>query len=556
MKSNFLIVKNMLVSGVNNLYNYYPQIDKLNVFPVPDGDTGTNMNLTCTNGYNEIIDMKECTIKELLSKFARCLIMGARGNSGVIFSQIIKGISVGVSDVDTIGFNVDILKLIFKKATEFAYKAVMKPVEGTILTVIRETSEYVDTINSFEKENLTTVLQGICDAANKSLENTPNLLPMLKEVGVVDSGGFGLVKFIEGAIYYQKNRKIIAKLKKLDENTGNNLDIILDGDSEFGYCTEAIVMLEKAQLSLDINTIRNTLQAYENTSIVAVIDDDILKIHTHAPLPGQVLTYLQQFGEFYSIKVENMTLQSDKHVIGGNPHSKGKKATVPKKSVRKLENSIATIAVARSKEMADYFKNELNIDYTINGGDKMNPSTKDFLEAIEKVDAKVVYIFPNDSNIFLAVQQAKKEEKKSKIIIIESKSIVEGMSAYLNLDPSESPKNNITNLNKVMKNLTTFSIAKAAKDANMDGVQVKEGNYFSVVNKKINYSAPSIDIIFKKSLTKFITSKSEIITIFVGADAQHSDVVILRKLLDDNYDVEYEIVETQHSVYSFIIGIE
>ncbi|WP_339033857.1 DAK2 domain-containing protein [Spiroplasma endosymbiont of Cantharis rufa] len=541
------ILKGMITSGVNNLYNNYPHIDKLNVFPVPDGDTGTNMNLTCTNGFVEIEKEEFTNVGSLMSKFSRGLIMGARGNSGVIFSQIIKGFSNGMKDKEKL--DLDTWKESFAKAKDVAYAAVMKPVEGTILTVIRETSEYVNSL--VEEQAPNDFWEGLVKAANKSLDNTPELLPALKEVGVVDSGGYGLVKFFEGMQYFVKKLKPISKLKKLEENTGSNIEMSIE--EEFGYCTEAIVMLNEEFIDkLKIDTVRDTFEQYGNSSIVAVMDRDILKVHTHALMPGQVLSYLQQFGEFKNIKVENMTLQADKHVANTIETS----ARVTAQQQRKLKNDVATIAVVRSKGIQDYFKNDLSLDYVIDGGPKMNPSTNDFMKAIQAVDAKTVYIFPNDSNVLLAAKQAKELEKMSKIVVIETKTIPQGITAYLNLDIEDTPKKNESNINKAIKNIVSVSINKAARDVTMDGINIKTGEYMMMADKKITISAKTLKDVFYKSLSKFITAKTEILTIFTGQDASFKDINDLRKYLDENYDVEYEVIDGQQEVYSFIIGIE
>lgn len=545
-------LKGMIVSGINNLYNDYPKIDKLNVFPVPDGDTGTNMNLTCTNGFKEIESEDFNSIDSLMTKFARGLIMGARGNSGVIFSQIVKGFANGMKNCETLDLNT--WKSAFAQATTVSYAAVMKPVEGTILTVIRETSEYVNSISD-ETIDEKKFWEGVIKAASVSLENTPNLLAQLKEVGVVDSGGYGLVKFLKGMQYFVIKGKPIEKLKKLEENMGGNLDLDLDED-EFGYCAETIVILNEEFINkLQIDSIRETLDQYKNTSIVAVLDEDILKVHTHALIPGQVLTYLQQFGEFKTIKIENMTLQAEKQV---KHHSieETSETFSSKQKQRKLLNDVGTIAVVRSKDMKQYFKDELNIDYVIDGGNKMNPSTSDFLNAIEKVDAKIVYIFPNDSNVLLAATQAKAEEKLSKVIVVETKTIPEGVTGYLNLDPIEKPRHNQANIKKAIKSIVSVSINKAAKDTVLDNVQIKEGQYMMTANKKVTIAANSLKDIFNKSLAKFITSKTEILTIFIGSDASPEDTSYLKKFLDEKFNVEYELVESNQEVYTFIIGIE
>jgi len=548
---NFL--KQMILSGVNNLHNNYPHIDKLNVFPVPDGDTGTNMNLTATNGYLEIKDNEFSSIGDLLQAFSKGLIMGARGNSGVIFSQIIKGFYLGLKDAQEL--SVPEWKKAFDNARITSYKAVMQPVEGTILTVIRETSEEVQKLDDVMpiKEFWTKVIE----FANISLENTPNLLQALKDVGVVDSGGYGLVKFLEGMDNFVQTGKIIAHSAKLETNTGGNIDIVVD--QEFGYCTEAIVTLEEQWIGkLEQRTIRDQLQMYGNNSIVVVIDDDILKVHTHALAPGQVLTFLQQYGDFRNIKAENMTLQSNRQVKGGNLAVKEGpwKETSSIKMVRKLENKVATIAVVSSQEQKKYFEQELGISYAIDGGGKMNPSTNDFLKAIELVDAKLVFIFPNNGNVLLTARQAEKIETKSKIIVIPTKSIQQGMVSVLSFDPNATPSTNTRNLTKAIKNVVSFSVSVAAKNSVVDGIEVKKNSVMGVVDGKIVGTEPSVKLVFERILAKYITNKVEILTIFVGQDADAKNVSDLRKVLDENFDVEYEIIEGGQKVYSFLIAIE
>ncbi|WP_031542038.1 DAK2 domain-containing protein [Mesoplasma photuris] len=544
-------LKDMILSGVNNLYNNYPYIDKLNVFPVPDGDTGTNMNLTANNGWNDIKDNEYDSIGAFLSAFSRGLIMGARGNSGVIFSQIMKGLSKGMTDASEL--NVAEWKAAFVGAKEIAYKAVMKPVEGTILTVIRETSEAADLID--DNTEIKEFWSKIIMAANVSLENTPNLLQALKDVGVVDSGAYGLVKFLEGMDAVIQGDGIIQRLEKLEVNEGGNIDMEIEG--EFGYCTEGVVMLSPEWINkLQVSTIRDQLQIYGNTSMVVVIDEDILKVHTHALTPGQVLMFLQQYGDFRTIKVENMNLQADAQVKGGNPNVNSWKESTSIKVERNLKNEIATIAVVSSPEMKKYFENELGIDLAIDGGSKMNPSTNDFIKAIEEVDAKTVFIMPNNGNVYLTAKQAEKEEDKSKVFVIPTKTIQQGMVSALAFDASTTAVKNNTALTKAIKNVTSFSISRAAKDSVVDGVKVKKNQQMAIIDGKIVGTAPSLKALFEKELSKCITSKTEIVTIFVGQEADAKNLSELRKFLDENFDVEYEIVEGGQKIYSFIIGIE
>lgn len=538
-----------ITSAVNNLYNNYPYIDKLNVFPVPDGDTGTNMNLTATNGYNDVKDVEFSSIGDFLNSFSRGLIMGARGNSGVIFSQIIKGLSKGMQDSTEL--STSDWKKGFAEAKIIAYRAVMKPVEGTILTVIREIADQIQDID--DSVDVKKLWNAIIIIANEALENTPNLLQALKDVGVVDSGAYGLVKFLEGINSVLQKNEIIAKTVKLETNDGGNIEMEIE--SEFGYCTEGIVMLNDDWIEkLEVSAIRDQLQIYGNTSIVVVIDEDILKVHTHALSPGQILMFLQQYGDFKNIKVENMNLQADKQVKSSDDKKWQESTSVV--AERKLLNDVATIAVVSSEEMKKYFEKELGIDIAINGGSKMNPSTNDFLKAIEEVDAQTVFLMPNNGNVLLAAKQAEKEEEKSKVVVIPTKTIQQGMVSSLSFDPSNTVVKNTKALTSAIKNVVSFQISQAAKDSIVDGITVKKNQKMAIVDAKIIGTANEIRILFEKHLSRFITTKTEIITIFVGQDASSKNVSQLRKFLDESFDVEYEIIEGGQKVYSFIIAIE
>ncbi|ATZ17868.1 DAK2 domain-containing protein [Mesoplasma melaleucae] len=544
-----ILIKDAMTSAVNNLYNNYPHIDKLNVFPVPDGDTGTNMNLTATNGYNDVKDIEFKTIGEFLNVFARGLIMGARGNSGVIFSQIVKGLAKGMNDATEL--SAAEWKKGFAESKIIAYRAVMKPVEGTILTVIREVAEQSDLLP--DDMDIKEFWNKIISIANQTLENTPNLLQALKDVGVVDSGAYGLVKFLEGMNSVIQLNEIIAKTDKLEINEGGNIEMEIE--AEFGYCTEGIVMLNQEWIDkLQTSAIKDQLQIYGNTSIVVVIDEDILKVHTHALSPGQVLMFLQQYGDFKTIKVDNMNLQADKQVKGTEGSSWQETTTI--KLERRLNNEYATIAVVSSPEMKKYFEKELGIDIAIDGGSKMNPSTNDFLKAIEDVDAKTVYLMPNNGNVLLAAKQAEKEETKSKIIVIPTKTIQQGMTAALSFDPSATTVKNTKAITSAIKNVVSFQVSQAAKDSVVNQIKIKKDQQMAIVDGKIVGTANDIGILFEKQLSRFITNKTEIITIFIGQDASAKSVSQLRKFLDENFDVEYEIIEGGQKVYSFIIAVE
>lgn len=539
MEFNAKSFKDSLISGYNNLYNFYPEIDKLNVFPVPDGDTGTNMNLTMTNAVKEINDLDSESISKIADVFARGLIMGARGNSGVILSQIFRGFANGLKEFDELNFVS--VKAGISEAKEVAYKAVMKPVEGTILTVIRETAEHVLTLD--QEIPLPDLFQKIVDFSTESLNNTPELLPVLKEVGVVDSGGFGLVKIFEGITIYWKTGKIVPQRKKQIENTGDNVVMDLQNE-EFGYCTEAIVILDSKHINkINVTQFRQTLEDQGGRSIVAVVDNDILKVHVHTLMPGNTLIFLQQHGEFKNIKIENMNLQAAKHV-----------KTI--RVERELKNPAAIIAVTPANGIAQFFKSDLNIQYTVNGGSSMNPSTDDYLSAIDAVDAVDVFILPNNSNAILAAQQAAKVERKSNVYVVPTTSIQEGMVAALSFEPGEIAKKNFSTLKSSLKTVTSLGITASAKTTSIDGVKINKGEYMGIMNKKIICSYPTLSKTMKYLFDRAISKSTEIVTIFTGEDAERRDINAIRKYLDESFDVEYEFIDGDQPLYSFLIAVE
>lgn len=331
--------------------------------------------------------------------------------------------------------------------------------------------------------------------------------------------------------------------KKQVENTGDNVVMDLQNE-EFGYCTEAIVMLDNKHINkINIMQIRQTLEDQGGKSIVAVVDNDILKVHVHTLLPGYILTFLQQHGEFKNIKIENMNLQAAKHV-----------KTI--KVDRQLKNPAAIIAVTPSNGIANFFKTDLNIQFTVNGGASMNPSTDDYLNAIEAVDAVDVFILPNNSNAILAAQQAAKVERKSNVYIVSTTSIQEGMVAALSFEPGEAPKKIYSTLKASLKNVTSLSITVSAKTTSIDGVKINKGEYMGIMNKKIICSFPTLSRTMKYLFDRAITKSTEIVTIFTGEEAETRDINAIRKYLDESFDVEYEFIDGDQTLYPFLIAVE
>ncbi|MDQ7983226.1 MAG: DAK2 domain-containing protein [Spiroplasma sp.] len=551
-KIDLKILKVMLISGANNLYNHHYEVDKLNVFPVPDGDTGTNMNLTMMNGIKALESKEFKTFKEFGKEFSRGLIMGARGNSGVILSQIFRGFfHEFVHNKDYADMKIlkpaDILKALIQ-AKDFAYKAVMKPVEGTILTVIKDGANKVNEECIDEKDPL-IVFQTLLKAMQESLTLTPALLPILRKVGVVDSGGAGLVYVIEGMVYGLKHNKPMTVNKKLSPEN-NKFNFSINNEEEFGYCTELIVKLNQMNNpDFDLGKTRTDLEGMNGQSLVVVEDQNLLKVHIHTLQPGDILNYLQKFGDFLTVKIENMTEQAKAH----QPSITGP---------RKLKNQSALIAFVPGKGIDVFFREQLNVTETIFYSNKVNPSTDDILRTIAKVDAKVVYILPNDSNLLLTAEQAKKLEKKSKVFIIPTVNIAQGMRSALSFNSSLSSKENNRIMSNEIKNVNYGYLSIADRDVEIDDVNIKKDNYITAgtfknhPKLKILASNKDLNIPLKKLLAKILWNSAEIITIFKGRTATDNEVAELTKMLEDNYDIEYEFVDGQQNVYNFLFVVE
>lgn len=549
-KIDIKILKIMLVSGANNLYNHHFEVDKLNVFPVPDGDTGTNMNLTMMNGIKELNGKEYDNFKTFATTFSHGLMMGARGNSGVILSQIFRGFFQVLKTKDLKNdfiTNEDLLKS-WKSAQEYAYRAVVKPVEGTILTIVKDGANYINEMEIANKDSL-YIFEKLLEAMNESLKKTPDLLPILKKVGVVDSGGAGLVYIVEGMVSALKYNKPVAIKKKLEQQDTAKLATDLNQEN-FGYCSEVIVKLNKvSKLDFNLNKTRTNLEAMDGQSIVMVDDEDLIKVHVHTLTPGQILNYFQKFGELLKIKIENMTEQAKAH-------------TQTIKPTRELKNDFALIAAVPGEGVSEFFKNELKVNEAILYSKRINPSTDDFLKAIEKVDAKNVFILPNNSNLLLTAEQARKIEKKSKVIVLSTKNIAQGMRAALNFNSELTAKDNNKIMRNEIKNVGFGYITIADRDVEIDGIKIQKKHFFAAITlgkdskEKIIASNENFVNTIKCLFLKLIWKSAEIITIFKGENCSKDQVNFIKKVLDEDYDIEYEFVDGEQEVYNFLFVVE
>ena len=552
-------LKKILISASNNLYNHYPEVDALNVFPVPDGDTGINMSLTCTSGANEIAKMENGSCYEVAKTFSRGLLMGARGNSGVITSQIFRGFANSLENVK----NLDSIALAnaFANGSTVAYEAVMRPVEGTILTVIRESSSALS--KQVEKGmTIEKTLEIIFKEAKKSLKRTPELLPILKEVGVVDSGGTGLVYIIEGMLLASKGQFV-----ERNENTNTNPNIMQAaamemGEEEFGYCTEFIMSLgpDSVKEPFSQKTLSNWLSDHGN-SLVVVVDEDIVKVHVHTMTPGEVLNYAQKYGEFLKIKIENMTEQHHSLENGANvtPHED----LVKEKEEEEIDENAplkeyAIIAVSSGEGINAFFK-EIGVDYIVTGGQTMNPSSEDFVSAIKKVHAKNVFILPNNSNILMAASQACDIVSNDEIsaFVIPSKTMPQGIVAALSFDPETSAHENFRNMKGSLKNVKSGEVTFSIRDCEIKGVKIKKGDFIGIYEKDIVCGVEDKFQCLLELLFKMVDDESSLLTLFLGEDVKREELYPVKKRIEEVFpDLNIDIREGKQPVYSFLIGLE
>nr|WP_302887629.1 DAK2 domain-containing protein [uncultured Romboutsia sp.] len=533
------MLRDMFVSGANNLQNHKELVDKLNVFPVPDGDTGTNMSLTISYAMKELAKVENDSITEIGKSLSKGSLMGARGNSGVILSQIIRGFSKSIEGKEQISTE-DLAKA-FKNGSDTAYKAVIKPIEGTILTVVRESGEYA--IKAAKKEkDLLKFLEMVIDEANKSLERTPELLKNLKEAGVVDSGGKGLVLIYEGMYEALKGNPIKAK----DLNDSNVSEVKQAGtsinteDIKFCYCTEFILESN----SISDTEIRDIMLKYGD-SLAVVGDEGIIKVHVHTNDPGLVLQDALKHGQLVTIKIENMKLQHENILVGDTDEIA--------QSVEEKEYGF--IATSMGEGLAKIFK-DFGVDYIIEGGQTMNPSTEDFMKAIDSINAKNIFIFPNNSNIIMAANQAKELSDKN-IIVIPTKNTPQGFTALVNFNADASVDENEQALMESLTMVKSGQVTFAVRDTVMNDVEVKEGNIIGIAESKLMDAGDSVDEITTSLVEKLVDEDSAIITLFYGEDVTEEDANNLRDELEEKFeDLDIELYYGGQPLYYYLISVE
>lgn len=540
---NGIVFKQMVINGANNLANKSKYVDQLNVFPVPDGDTGTNMSMTMTAGAKELVSLNEASIGKVAKVLSRGLLMGARGNSGVILSQLFRGFATGLEGKDEA--SIEEIAFALESGVKTAYKAVMKPVEGTILTVARESAEAA--VCKYETvETITDLYELVVNEMQISLDRTPDLLPVLKEVGVVDSGGQGLTYIFEGFLKALKGE--VINLEQVSETTQESAQMALSSDEiEFGYCTEFILRLDEERTPFKEEVFRGRLEKLGN-SIVVVQDEDIVKVHVHTLTPGEALTLAQKHGEFVKLKIENMTEQHNE-IIGQNSSEPAMPAT-------KEQVEYGIISVVAGEGIKHLFE-EQGCHYVIEGGQTMNPSTEDFLKAIDELNAKNIIILPNNSNIIMAANQAAQVTEDINVVVIPSKTVPQGYTSLIMFNENASVTENTEVMTQAITEVKSGQVTYAVRDTQMNGVDIKENDFIGILDKDIVVSVPDRFESACALVDKMIDEDSEIVTIIYGEGTDEDEADELAEYIENKYDdVEVTIFNGEQPVYSYIISVE
>lgn len=545
----------MVQVGANRLNQNAEFVNSLNVFPVPDGDTGTNMDLSMTSGAKAVREATTEHAGELAAILSKGLLMGARGNSGVILSQLFRGFSKKIEDKEEL--NAQDLADAFKNGVEVAYKAVMKPVEGTILTVSRGAAIAAEK-KAKESDDALEVMEAALKGAKKALAKTPDMLPVLKEVGVVDSGGQGLVFIYEGFVeslsgkvveseIYQPSPAQMEEMVNAEHHRSVQSHMSTE-DIKFGYCTEIMVKIGEGPTvdsTFDYDTFRNYLNEIGD-SLLVVADDEIIKVHVHTEQPGKVMNYGQKFGSLIKIKVDNMRLQHESLLdTPSAPVAEEPKEKVP----------YGIISIAAGKGVQDLFSS-MGVNHVISGGQTMNPSTEDIMLAIQSVNAENVIILPNNKNIFMAADQAA-EVSDVPTIVIPSKTISQGMTALLGFNDQVSLEENQKNMLEMLEGVTSGQVTTAIRDTSIDGVEIKTDDNLGMVEGKIVVSTPSRFDACLETLKQMIDDDTEIVTILIGEDGTNEEASLLEEaLLEMDSDLEVEIHQGDQPVYPYLFAAE
>lgn len=551
-KINAALLKKMVLGAAKAIEAQKEYINELNVFPVPDGDTGTNMTLTIMAAAKEVNSISEPTMETVAKAMSGGSLRGARGNSGVILSQLFRGFSKEIkecTEIDTI-----IMAKAFEKAVETAYKAVMKPKEGTILTVARGAAERASELVT-ETDDLVVFGEEILKKMEEVLAKTPEMLPVLKEAGVVDSGGQGLLEVIRGAFEVMLGKEVDFSAEAVStgasgvSGASKSKENISTADIKFGYCTEFIINLEKEFTQYTENQFKSYLESIGD-SIVVVSDDEVVKVHVHTNDPGLAIQKALTYGSLSRMKIDNMREEHNERLeLEAAKAAEAEKEKQPRKQT-------GFVAVSIGEGIDEIFKG-LGVDYLISGGQTMNPSTEDMLNAIDAINADTIYILPNNKNIILAAEQAAGLTKDKKIVVIPSTSVPQGIGALINYMPDKTPEDNAAHMTEEMRKIKTGQVTYAVRDTSIDGKEIRQGNIMGLGDKTIISVGDNIDEVAYEMLAGLIDEDSELISIYYGEGmTEESANAIAERIMNEFDYVDVEVHLGGQPIYYYIVSVE
>ena len=552
-----LMMKKCFLAGAKALEARKDYINELNVFPVPDGDTGTNMTMTIMAAVREINKITDVTVDNLCKAMSSGSLRGARGNSGVILSQIFRGFTKELKGLEYL--EVTDLGNSIQHAADTAYKAVMKPKEGTILTVIKAGAEKsVELLMEGESQDMVAFAEEVVAYMEDTLKRTPDMLPVLKQAGVVDSGGEGLMTFVRGALAALQGKEVDLDISSVDAKaspaitTGSSEDA---ADIKFGYCTEFIIMLERDQ-----DKVEKELKAYLQDigdCVVVVADDEIVKVHVHTNHPGLAFEKALTYGSLTSMKIDNMREEHQEKLIrDAETVAKQQAEEDQREDEPKEHKADGFVVVSAGDGLSDIFK-DLGADEVIEGGQTMNPSTEDILQAVERVPADTVYILPNNGNIILAAEQARDLTEDKKVVVIPSTNIPQGIAAMINFMPGQPAEENTQQMTEEMGNVKSGQVTYAVRDTRMDGQEIKQGDYMGIADKKIVAVEKGLPEVTVELVEGMIDEESELVSLYYGADVTEKDAEAVADLiLKDHDDLEVEVQYGGQPVYSYFVSVE
>ncbi|MBP3468766.1 MAG: DAK2 domain-containing protein [Lachnospiraceae bacterium] len=553
------LLAKMFLSGAKNLEAKKEYINELNVFPVPDGDTGTNMTLTIMSAAKDVYALEDPDMQTLCKCISGGSLRGARGNSGVILSQLLRGFTKVIKEHKEL--NTAILTAGFEKAVETAYKAVMKPKEGTILTVAKGAAEKANELFEAGETDIIAFSQGVLDYANEVLQKTPDMLPVLKEAGVVDSGGQGLIEVLQGAFDALCGKELdfsmdAATKEAAGETRKINAQPQAEMEIKFGYCTEFIIMLNRSFGTQTEKEFKEYLESLGD-SIVLVSDGEIVKVHVHTNDPGLAIQRALKYGALSNMKIDNMRLEHQEKLVKMAEKQAEATAVEEKKPAVPMEKKeVGFISVSVGDGIGEIFRN-LGVDYLIEGGQTMNPSTDDMLKAIEQINAEHVFIFPNNKNIILAANQAKAMTEDKDVIVVPTKTVPQGISALISYVPDVSAEDNLNAMMEEAAHVKTGQITYAVRDTVIEGTEIHQDDYMGIGDSGILSNGKDLEEVMFRMLEKMVDDDTELLSIYYGSDVKEEDARALLEKIQKQYDnLDIEFQNGGQPVYYYIVSVE